>query len=127
MDPDGRSYRMGNKVVHFEVTGKDGAALQAFYGSLFDWEFDTNNPLDYGLVAATENAIGGGVGATGDGSEGLATFYVESDDVAAHLERAKALGGAVIMPSTTVMEGVTIGLFADPEGHIVGLAESAGE
>lgn len=116
---------MGNKVVHFEITGKDAAALQSFYGALFDWEFDTNNPMDYGLVAATDDAIGGGVGSTGDGSDGLATFYVESDDVAAHLEQVAALGGSVIMPATTVMEGVTIGLLADPEGHIVGLVESS--
>ena len=116
---------MGNKVIHFEITGRDAAALRSFYGALFDWEFDTDNPMDYGLVAATDDAIGGGVGATADGSEGTATFYVESDDVAAHLEQVAALGGSVIMPATTVMEGVTIGLLADPEGHIVGLVESS--
>ena len=47
--------------------------------------------------------------------------------MAAHLEQVTALGGSVIMPATTVMEGVTIGLLADPEGHIVGLVESSDE
>jgi len=26
-------------VARFEVTGKDGPALQTFYGALFDWRF----------------------------------------------------------------------------------------
>ena len=41
---------MGNPVVHFEVAGKDGPALQKFYGDLFDWKIDNSNPMGYGLV-----------------------------------------------------------------------------
>src|SRR5215211_1326142 len=28
---------MGAKVIHVEVTGKDGAALQSFYSDIFGW------------------------------------------------------------------------------------------
>lgn len=117
---------MSNRVVHFEVTGRDGAALQSFYSKLFNWEINTDNPMKYGLIAAPQDGggIGGGIGATPDGSEGFATFYVEVDDVAASLEQASSLGGTTLMPETTVMEGVTVGLFADPEGHIIGLVKS---
>ena len=37
---------MGQPVVHFEVVGKDGAALQSFYSELFGWEIDANNPMN---------------------------------------------------------------------------------
>ena len=119
---------MSNRVVHFEITGKDGEALQKFYNELFSWEIDTDNPMNYGLITAPEDGrgIGGGIGATADGSEGMATFYVEVDDISASLEQASSLGGTTFMPETTVMEDVTIGLFADPEGHIVGLVKSEG-
>lgn len=114
---------MGNPVTWFEVTGRDGAKLQRFYTELFDWNLDTNNPMKYGIVD-TGGAIGGGVGQTSDGSAGATTFYVETDDVAAHLKRAEAAGGTIMMEETQVMEGTVIGLFADPEGHLVGLLKA---
>ena len=60
---------MGNPVTWFEITGRDGAKLQSFYSELFDWKMDTNNAASYGVVD-TGGAIGGGVGATADGSAG---------------------------------------------------------
>lgn len=115
---------MGNPVTWFEITGRDGAKLQAFYSELFDWKMDTNNPANYGVVD-TGGAIGGGVGATTDGSAGATTFYVETDDVAGHLKRAEAAGGTIVMEETQVMEDTVIGLFTDPEGHLVGLLRAS--
>jgi len=117
---------MGNPVTWFEVTGRDGAALQRFYSSLFDWKLDANNPMHYAIVD-TGGAVGGGVGQTTDGSSGATTFYVETDDVAAHLKRAEAAGGTIVLEETQVMEGTVLGLFADPEGHVVGLLKAQSE
>jgi predicted enzyme related to lactoylglutathione lyase len=58
------------------------------------------------------------------GEPGYATFYVDVDDVEAALGKAEKLGGTRLMGPETVMESLTIGLFTDPEGHIVGLAAS---
>ena len=41
---------MGQPVVHFEVTGKDGKALSGFFSELFGWKIDANNPMGYGIV-----------------------------------------------------------------------------
>ena len=41
---------MANHVVHFEILGTDGKKTQAFYGNLFGWKIDANNPMNYGLV-----------------------------------------------------------------------------
>jgi predicted enzyme related to lactoylglutathione lyase len=44
--------------------------------------------------------------------------------VTASLVKAASLGGNVLMPETNVMEGITVGMFADPEGHVVGLIKA---
>jgi predicted enzyme related to lactoylglutathione lyase len=41
---------MGQPVVHFEVIGRDGSKLQSYYGELFGWQIDANNPIGYGTV-----------------------------------------------------------------------------
>lgn len=112
---------MAAKVIHFEVVGKDGPALQEFYGELFGWKVDAENPQRYGLVTADDAGIGGGIGPTPDGTPGYVTFYVQTDDGAATLRRVEELGGRVLMPLTEVVPGTTIALFADPEGHVIGL------
>lgn len=114
-------------VAWFEVTGKDGQALQRFYGDLFDWEVQgAGDESGYGLVQAAEGGIGGGIGAAEDGSPGQVTFYVEVDDLAGYLEKAERLGGTTVVPPTEIPEfGLTFAFFADPEGHVVGLSKGA--
>ena len=46
---------------------------------------------------------------------------VHAEDPAATLRRVEELGGRVVMPLTEVAKDTTVALFADPEGHIVGL------
>jgi hypothetical protein len=121
---------MGQPVVHFEIIGKDGGALGRYYGELFGWEIDANNPVGYGMVAREGNVnadgvgIGGGVGRGPEGYEGHVTFYVEVPDVEASLAQAEALGGTRVMGPETIMDMVELGLFTDPEGHLVGVVKS---
>jgi uncharacterized protein len=118
---------MGQPVVHFEVIGKDGERLQSYYGDLFGWQIDTDNPMGYGIVQREENTnsdgvgIGGGVGGGPEGYEGHVTFYVEVPDVEAALAKAEELGGSRRMGPEDMGPGLTVGMFADPEGHVVGV------
>lgn len=114
-------------VAWFEVTGKDGHALQQFFSSLFDWQLqDAGDESDYFLVRAADKGIGGGIGAAPDGGPGHVTFYVEVDDPAACLKKAEQLGGKTIVPPTEIPEfGLTYALFADPEDHVIGLSKGA--
>jgi hypothetical protein len=84
---------------------------------------NTDNPMNYGMVGDMEEGLTGGIGQTPDGSS-MVTSYVGVDDITAYLDKAVSLGGKVFMPETEVMDGVVIGLFADPEGHIIGLAKN---
>jgi hypothetical protein len=106
--------------IWFEVTGKDGAKLQDFFSQLFGWKVDANNPMNYGMVNLSDD-VGGGIGATQDGSDGLAMFYVAVDDVEASLQKAESLGGSRVFGPMEVPDGPTVAHFADPEGHVVGL------
>ncbi len=121
---------MGQPVVHFEIIGKDPERLQRYYADLFGWQIDTNNPANYGIVAREGNlnadgvGIGGGIGAGPEGYGGHVTFYVEVPDVEAALARAESLGGSRMMGPETVFEGTEIGLFTDPDGHVVGVVRS---
>jgi predicted enzyme related to lactoylglutathione lyase len=110
---------MANQVIHVEVTGKDGQALQEFYSTVFGWQLDTSNPGGYGMYR--QGDLSGGIGAAQDGSGGHVTFYVHADDPKGVLAAVEANGGRVIMPLTQVAPETTIALFADPEGHVVGL------
>jgi uncharacterized protein len=120
---------MGQPVVHFEVIGKDGDRLQSYYSELFGWQIDSNNPMNYGIVQRDGNTnsegagIGGGVGTGPEGYEGHVTFYVEVPDAEAALAKAEELGGTRVMGPDQVMEGLVIGQFADPEGHVVGVVQ----
>ena len=113
---------MGQPVVHFEVIGLDGDKLRDYYGQLFGWEFDTDNPMDYGLVNGA--GLGGGVAKGPDGYEGHVTFYVEVSDIEATLAQAESLGGTRVFGPDQVMEGLVLGQFKDPEGHLIGLTQS---
>jgi uncharacterized protein len=112
----------GSAVTHFEILGSDSEALQSFYAQAFGWEMKSSVP-GYAMALAGSGGIDGGVGTFPGPSLSHVTVYVESDDPAADLERIESLGGATVLPTTEIPGGPTIALFADPEGHVVGLAK----
>jgi len=114
---------MANPVVHFEIHGRDGKKAQEFYGSLFGWEIDAKNPMDYGVVSAQDGqGIGGGIAAAQH--EPMVTIYVDVADLDATLKQAEALGGKTVMPPTAVPGGPKLAQFSDPDGNLIGLTEA---
>ena len=118
-------------MVHFEVIGTDGKKLVEYYSELFGWKIDANNPMNYGVVGREDNlnhdgiGIGGGIGGPGpEGYPGHVTFYVEVPSVEDALQKAEKLGGTRMMGPEQPMEGLTIGMFSDPEGHVIGVIEA---
>ena len=70
--------------------------------------------------------IGGGISGGPEGYEGHVTVYVQVPDVEAALAKAESLGGTRMMGPDDVMESLTIGLFTDPEGHVIGVMSGSG-
>ena len=115
---------MSNPVTHFEVLGNDAVALQRFYGEAFGWPMqDVMDGAYYMVNPGDERGINGGVGAA-QGGQGHVTFYVEVEDPAAALEKISGLGGRTVQEPMDVPGGPTIALFADPEGHVIGLVKA---
>ena len=126
---------MGNAVVHFEVMAQDRKKATAFFSELFGWKANADNPMSYGVIAREDNlttdgiGIGGGLMAlppemAGD-SNGHVTWYVEGPDVEAALAKAESLGGQRLHgPDMVPGGGPTLGQFADPEGHLIGVVQA---
>lgn len=126
---------MGQPVVHFEIIGKDPESLRNYYGELFDWQFDTSEPvadaisepMNYGFVESGGNGGGipGGI-AGGAGYDSHVIVYVAVDNVEEALRKAERLGGARRLGPVTSPSGkLVIGHFTDPEGHLIGVAGAA--
>ncbi len=115
---------MAAPVVHFEITGKDGKALQKFYKQVFGWKIDARNPMNYGMVdtGSRKKLTGGVSSAMGEG--GWVTIYIQVKDTDKMLKKIEKAGGKVLMPTMRVPDGPTIAQFADPEGNRVGLIKA---
>jgi predicted enzyme related to lactoylglutathione lyase len=97
----------------------------AFYAELFGWGM---RGLPGGGYTMIDTGGGGGInGGVGKSRTGAAwsTFYVETGDPQAALDRANSLGGTTVMPVTDVGGAVTVATFKDPDGLLVGLVRAA--
>jgi predicted enzyme related to lactoylglutathione lyase len=108
---------MGNPVGHFEIGCRDSKKTQDFYSNLFDWKITEAGPA---AMISTGSGIGGHISALGHEPHHYTIFYVEVDDVQAYLDKAKRLGGKVLVPPVDIPTG-TFAWMGDPEGNTVGL------
>ncbi len=116
---------MGNAVVHFEIGGPDDAPLVAFYSELFGWKLQSFGGGGYTLIDTNGGGgINGGLGKSQTG-EPWSTFYVEAQDLQAVLDKAESLGAKTVMPVTDFGGAVTIAMFNDPDGLLVGIVKAA--
>jgi uncharacterized protein len=119
---DLRGATMPHPIVHAEIRSADPDATRAFFGQLFGWTYNDGAVpgytfVDTGVPDALYTAISP---LQGDGD--LVTFFVGVEDIEAAIAKATDLGGRVVQQPVSV-PGVLFGLIADPQGHIVGLAQ----
>jgi uncharacterized protein len=117
---------MSHPVIHFELGGPDGPALNDFYHRMFDWGVQESGP-DYWLLDPGQEGIAGGVLQTREDMPPYVTVYVAVDDLDAAMDRAEALGGGRVVPPTEIAGVGSFAMFSDPAGNVVGLMhEQAG-
>jgi hypothetical protein len=114
---------MPHPIVHAEIRSADPDATRAFFGGLFGWTYPQQGAfpgytfVDTGVPDSLFAAISP-LQADAD----LVTFFIGVDDINETMATATRLGGRVVQEPVTV-PGVQFGLIADPQGHIVGLAQ----
>jgi uncharacterized protein len=110
---------MAHPVVHAEIRSTDPDATRAFFSELFGWTYSDGAFPGYTFVdTGVEGALPTAISPL-QGASDAVLFFV--DDVGAALTQAESLGGRVVQPVQNV-PGVTFGVLADPQGHLVGIA-----
>ena len=81
-----------SKIVHFEVPADDTGRAKAFWGSLFDLEFQTfEGPIEYNMFQ-NDDQTGGGIYPRQMGEKGLICYF-NTDDIEGMSQRVRELGG----------------------------------
>jgi hypothetical protein len=115
---------MPHPVIHAEIRSEDPDATRKFMADLFDWKvaseggFPGYTFMDTGPQGGAHVAI-----SPRQGNEDEVLFFVAVEDVPATLAKAEQLGGTIIQPAQHV-PGVSFGVFADAQGHKIGVAAS---
>jgi predicted enzyme related to lactoylglutathione lyase len=108
--------------VHWEIQSQNPTKLHKFYGEVFGWTIDANNPMQYGMVSSGgREGIDGGIGGT-EGGASRVLVYAAVPDIVDFLEKIESAGGKTLMPRTDIGP-VIMALYADPEGNTMGLIE----
>jgi hypothetical protein len=113
---------MTHPVVHAEIRSADPDATRQFYADLFGWKVASEGAfpgytfIDTGAEGGTYVAI-----SPRQSAEDEVLFFVAVQDVAETLTKAEGLGGTIVQPVQSV-PGTSFGVFADAQGHRIGVA-----
>jgi predicted enzyme related to lactoylglutathione lyase len=110
-------------IVHIEIPAADRKASAKFYSSLFGWETQHVDEMNYSMFESGN--IGGGYPEISDNSPaGQVVVYIDSPDIDADLRNIEKAGGKTVMPRTEIPGFGWFALFNDPVGNTLALYTS---
>lgn len=129
------------RPVHFEIHATDPAASQAFYESVFGWQFFKWGDEPYWLVGTgdgnpmegrphSEPGIDGGLlprrGPAPEPGQAVNAFVVTVDvpDCQGYVDRALNAGGTLAMERTATPGVGWLAYVKDPDGNILGMMQN---
>jgi predicted enzyme related to lactoylglutathione lyase len=113
---------MPHPVIHTEIRSEDPDATREFLADLFGWKVASEGGFPGYTFIDTGTEDGPAVAISPrQGGEDEVLFFVAVENVAETLKRAEELGGTIVQPVQEV-PGVSFGVFADAQGHRVGVA-----
>lgn len=126
MPRDRTSRSAPSPVGWFEIATARGPSLEAFYGSVFGWEFEDNpHPdvgPDYRLIRTGDDACGGiRVLGGSDAGEPYMIVAVVVEDVAESCAMIEAHGGSVEAGPVVTPGGVERAIVRDLDGNLFGI------
>ena len=107
--------------IHCEIRSADADATRDYFGKLFGWKYTEGGFPGYTFVETGDETEMYTAISPLQGEDDQVLFFMGVEDVAATLEQAEQLGGKIVQPATEA-PNVTFGVFADPQGHQVGVA-----
>ncbi|WP_412539948.1 VOC family protein [Longispora sp. K20-0274] len=100
----------------FEIGTNDVGGTEAFYGSVFGWQF-AGQAQYREITTPAKKSVKGGVFETGGHAPNYATFYIVVEDVPATCAAAEAAGGKVLAPPADGPDGLVFAHLSDPTGN----------
>ena len=108
---------MAHPVVQFQIISKDPEATGQFYGQLFGWKVDSNNPMGYREInTGSKEGIQGGIWPAPPQAPSFVQLFVAVDDVTAAVRQAEGLGAKTLIPPTNLPDGDEMAVLHDPQG-----------
>jgi predicted enzyme related to lactoylglutathione lyase len=105
---------------------EDPEKCKAFYGAVFDWQFDDASIPGYTLVNTGTEPTGGIFMKPEEAPGVCLNAYFQVDDIDATLSEATKHGATVLVPKTPIPNVGHFAMFADPEGIPIGLMQPTG-
>jgi predicted enzyme related to lactoylglutathione lyase len=112
-------------IVHIEIPTKDAGKSAEFYKTLFGWQIERDEQMDYTMWDPQEGPGGGFSMISKEMKVGQVLLYVNSEDIEADLAQAKSLGGKIIEPKREIPGIGWFGIFRDPTGNNIALYTSS--
>ena len=108
---------MSQPVMQFQIISKSPEETARFYGSLFGWKIDADNPMGYRRIdTGSAEGIHGGIWPAPPQASNFVQLFMAVDDVAAAVAKAVELGAKVLIPPTKLPEGDEMAVLHDPQG-----------
>jgi uncharacterized protein len=80
---------MGSPVTQFQILSKAPEETARFYGSLFGWKIDANNPMGYRQIdTGSKEGIQGGIWPAPPRASNFVQLFMRVEDVGASVEKA---------------------------------------
>jgi predicted enzyme related to lactoylglutathione lyase len=108
--------------IHCEIRSADPDATRKFFTQLLGWEYPEEGAFPgYTFVdTGDKDGVPTAISPIQSGEDQV-LFFIGVEDVKATLAKAEELGGKIVQEAQEV-PGVTFGVFADAQGHQIGLA-----
>ena len=126
---------MSGKIVHFEIPFDDGDRARSFYKDAFGWKLDEMPEMSYTIVSSGPTTdegmpsepgyINGGMFERAEEAPGSPVIVIDVDSIDTSLDKIKELGGSTVTAKMPVGDMGFAAYFADPEGNVMGLWETA--
>jgi predicted enzyme related to lactoylglutathione lyase len=122
------------RPIHFEIHASDPERVQAFYRTLFGWQFQSwGGPVEYWVITTGDVAqpgINGGLvrrrGPAPAEGQAVNAFIctVDVSDLDATLASLPAAGGTLALPRMAVPGVGWLAYIKDPDGNILGIMQT---